>query len=329
MFPVRGVCLDIDPVHTVEHVEVIDVNGARECLQRGEHVRKRHAYHLYLVPVCIEKELWNIPLHACRHSCQFLPLGSVVQKRVRRPVQIFIAGIALGFENHGNTSGSTEARNHGRSTDVHLAFRIKRKGIPYHAHDLVYVGLLPFVPRLEDDCELAVRLARADTRTGTGHIQHILDIRLSHKEIHGPVRDGSRPFKGRSYRKFEFHGEIPLVLLRHETLRQSAAYKPDKHNRHPENGVCPAGMVETGPDHPAEEIVACGKSFVDFPEYYVLLLSLTGRFEEKRTHHRAEGQGDYRGNDHGYGNRHGKLSEQLAGNSRQEADRHEYGAKHE
>ena len=271
----------------------------------------------------------DVLLHIGGKPRKLLPLPGIEHEGVGRTLQILIRGIAPGFQNHGKTSGSTQTRYDRRSTEVHLAFRIKRQRVPYHLHSLVYVRFLPFLPRFQDDRELAVRLIAAHTRTASGDIQDILYVRLPHKEVHGTFRHYARPFEGGTYRQFQFHCKIALVLLRHEAARHKTRDHPYPYQRDAEKRKHPCRNPETFPYYLLIEPVAFREALVYLSENEVFLLVRLRSLQENGAHHRAKRQRHNSGNYDRYRNSDGELSEKLSRNAGKETYRDEHCTEHQ
>ena len=65
-FPVRGFCLNVYPIDTVEHVEVVDVYRTGIRFHCGEYIGERNTCKFYFVAVDIEVELRYLGLQRRR-----------------------------------------------------------------------------------------------------------------------------------------------------------------------------------------------------------------------------------------------------------------------
>ena len=124
MSPVWCVSLYIDTVDSVEHIEVIHINGPGESFQGGENVSKRHSYHLNLVTVRIEKQLRDVLCDIGRQTSELLALRSIVHKGVGSRLKLLVCRISPGFKHHGKASGRTQSRDDCRRAQVDFALRI-------------------------------------------------------------------------------------------------------------------------------------------------------------------------------------------------------------
>ena len=226
---VRGFGLDVDAVDAVEHVEVVDVDRSGEGLHRREDVGHRHAQHLGLVAVHIEIELRDVVLYRRRKPRQLLALRGVVQQRVDGALKIAVRGVSARFEHQLDAARGAQSRDHGRRREVDLAFGIAAHLPAYAVHQPADVRGLAFVPRLEDHRQLAARLVGPHPRAGPGDVEHVFHVLLRHQVFHGAFRHAARAFERGPFGKFEFDGEIALVLLGHEALGNGLVEHPQRH----------------------------------------------------------------------------------------------------
>ena len=151
---------------------------------------------------------------------------------------------------------------------------------------------------------------------------------LAQQEFHCPVGNDSGALEGGTHREFQFHDEVALVFFRDETLRYDAGQDKDADYGHPEEREHTSGVADGETYHLRIERGTIVHPQVYLSEYEVLRLLFSVRLEEFRAHDRAQGKGHDCRYDDRHGDGHCKLTEKLAGNSGQEAHRHEYGAEH-
>ena len=320
--------LNVNAVDAVEHVEVIDVDRPRKGLHRGENVRHRNAQQLRLVAVHVEIELRNIALHRRRKPREFGPLRGIVHQRIDGALQLGVGRIAARFEHHLETARIAQTGNHGRTRQVDPAFGIARHLGAHALHHLAQAIRIAVAPRFEDHGQLAARLIGAHAGTRTRHVEHVLHVGIVHQKLDGPVGHLARTLDSRPFGQLQLHGEIALILLRHEALGHQTVHQPDADQHDAEGGQHAPRVLQRPSNHPAVESVARRQSEIDAAENPVFLFPAFG-FEEKRTHHGAERQRHDRRNDHRHGDRNGELAVELARDSRKEAHRDEHGAQHE
>jgi len=326
--PIRRVGLNIYTVYTVEHIEVIDVDRTRERFHRREDVGHRNPDQLRFVAIHVEIKLRNVGLHRRGQPRKLGPLLGIVHQRIHRPLQIGIAGIPASFEHHFETARGSQTGNDGRRRKIDLAFGITRQLVTHTFHHFADILRFPLLPGLEDHCQLAAGLVAAHTRTRTRHVEYILHIGILHQKGHRPVGHRTRTLDGRPFRKFQFDGEIPLILLRHETFGHEFIHQPDTDEYHAEGGEHTARMGERPADHTAVELIAFRKTEIDIPEKPFLPAASVG-LQQVGAHHGAERQRHDRRDDYRYGDRNGKLAIELPRNARKEAHRDEHGAQHQ
>ena len=198
---------------------------------------------------------------------------------------------------------------------------------PHAVHHLVDSLRLPFVPWLENDRQQAAGLIGPYAGAGTRDVQHVLYVRFRRQESHGPVRHLPGAFDGCPFGQFQFHGEVTLIFLRHETAGHESVHHPDADHDDSESGKHTPRVFQRRADHTTVEAVACGQSEINPPEETVFAAG--ARFQEKRTHDRAERQRHDRGDHYRYGDRDRELAVELSRDPGQEAYRHENGAEYQ
>ena len=82
MCTIWGIRLNVNPVDTVIHIEVIHIDCSGEGFEGREYIRHRKAQKLDFVAVGIKIELRYVRLHSGGESREFLTLRRIVEQCV-------------------------------------------------------------------------------------------------------------------------------------------------------------------------------------------------------------------------------------------------------
>ena len=82
MCTIWGIRLNVNPVYTVIHIEVIHIDCSGEGFEGREYIRHRKAQKLDFVAVGIKIELRDIRLHSGGESSEFLTFRRIMEQCV-------------------------------------------------------------------------------------------------------------------------------------------------------------------------------------------------------------------------------------------------------
>ena len=169
-------------------------------------------------------------------------------------------------------------------------------------------------------------LIRAGTWRRAVDIEYVLHILVVKQKLLHTFRHGARTFNCGALRECQFHREIPLVLRRHEALRQEMVEQSDGNQRQPESRIHDARARKNPPDHTAIKTVAPRKPKVDKTEKFRFAACTVLRAQQFRTHHRRQRERHDGGDNYRHGNGYGELAVKLSGYAGKETHRHEHRA---
>ncbi len=177
---VRSLRLDINSVYAVEHIEVVDIYGTRECFHGGKYIRHIDPLQLRLVTVNVKIQLRYVALHRCGQSAYFRCRRSIMYQSVYRILEFLVRSAATRLKHHFKAAGSTKPGYNCRSGKIYTAFRIRRQLCHGFLHQSGKIAVAAFVPRFQNHSQLAVCLIRAYSRRCSGYSEYMLHIRLCH-----------------------------------------------------------------------------------------------------------------------------------------------------
>ena len=287
MFPIRSFRLNIYLIYTVEHIKVIHIH--RTCIRfhRRKHICQRYSQHFHFVSVHIKIKLGNLRLQGRRQTGKLLTFGSIIHQRICRIYQIIESSLSTSFQLHFKTTGAAQSRYDRRSRQVDFTFGIFSQMFFYRIHNFFNTGALSLFPRFQNNGQLGTPLITPYTRAASGHVLYIFYIWILLQISNRAFRHYTCSLQGSSFRQFKFNLKVSLVFYRQETSRNNPVNQQNSNQYHTKSTQNPTRMFDSTGDGSYILIASDTQPLIDLSEYYIFLLA-TIRFQNERTHHRAQ-----------------------------------------